>query len=293
MKIAIASGKGGTGKTFLTTQLFYALQEEGVSVALADCDAEVPNALAFLGGELTPQQKNDVMQYRPVIKADLCTFCGACVEYCAFRAIFYLPEQKQIRLMEDFCHGCGACAVACKHRAIEDTYVTVGEVLNYSFREQVPVVEARLKVGCSTAVPVIKGALRAVEKLEAEYVLMDAPPGTSCPFVQTVSGADYVVLVTEPTPFGLSDLRQAVETLRTMNKPCGVVVNRAGVGDRGVYDYLQAEGIPLLGEIPFDREIARCYSEGRMAVVEMPPLKETFLNLFKSIQHHGDSHHQR
>jgi MinD superfamily P-loop ATPase len=280
MKIAIASGKGGTGKTFVATNLFHALREAGQEVLLVDCDAEAPNALAFF--DCCQTESIVISQQVPVIDTNKCTFCGRCHEYCSFNAIFMLPSLEVIKVIEDLCHSCGACLVACEDGAITEKPVTSGQVSLHSLNVKNELIEARTRIGVMTPVPVIKAAIKTVDK-QADIVIFDAPPGTSCPFIHTVAAADYVIFVTEPTPFGVSDLKRSVETLKQMNKPFGVIVNRAGIGNNEVYQYLQSENIPLLLEIPFDKEIARIYSNGEMVVEHMPLLKQQFLELINII----------
>lgn len=290
MKIAIASGKGGTGKTLVSTNLFYLLAGDSVPFTLVDCDAEEPNDLLFFRGDREGVFK--VAQRVPVIDTDKCTFCGRCKEYCHYNAIFLVPSAGVIRVMEELCHGCGACSVACRDGAITEKEVSLGTVSRYRIAEHASLVEARVDVGVYSPVPVIKAAIGAAG--EEGVLLFDAPPGTSCPFIQTVSHADFVVLVTEPTPFGLSDLRQSVETLKVLGKSCGVIVNRAGLGDREIYGYLKEEGIPLLMEIPFDKKIAWHYASGRLIVAEDPAWNAQFRTLWKTIiENYGNSRHQR
>lgn len=291
MKIAVASGKGGTGKTFVSTNLFRTLQIMGTSVSLVDCDAEVPNAIAFFDAKRA--RRSSVEQYRPVIDPDKCRFCGRCADYCSYNAIFFVAEMGKIRLLEDLCHGCGACEVACLNYAIKESSVTIGEVNTYRVGGKKLFVEGRMLPGMSSPVPVIKSAIRTAEKRKTDILIIDAPPGTSCPFIQTVAQADFVMLVTEPTPFGISDLRQAVETLKTMKKQFGVVINRAGIGNRKVYTYLEKENIPLLGDIPFDRDIACIYSEGLLVSDRMPQVKVLFENIANKLIQYGNSSNKR
>ncbi|MBE0641128.1 MAG: 4Fe-4S binding protein [Bacteroidales bacterium] len=232
------------------------------------------------------------MQRVPVIDASKCTYCGRCHEYCHYNAIFILPPARYIQVIEDLCHGCGACLVACNDNAITEKEVPLGQVTHFRIAENAKLIEARMKTGVFSPVSVIKAAIR--EANGTDLVIMDAPPGTSCPFIQTVDKADFVVLVTEPTPFGLSDLQQSVQTLRHMNKSMGVIINRAGLGNDAVHEWLQQEGIPLLLEIPFDKQIAAAYSNGRLIAQEQPEMEEAFAALFDTIlEHHGNSHHQR
>lgn len=279
MKIAIASGKGGTGKTLISTNLFNALQKQNRNVTLVDCDAEEPNDREFIAGDLI--FSFDVTQQIPVIDESKCTYCGKCYDYCNYNAIFFLGEQRMIRVMEDLCHGCGACSVACEFGAITEKEDLLGTVSQYCISENCTLIEARMKVGVHSPVSTIKAAINATES--NGIVILDAPPGTSCPFIQTVAQADYVVLVTEPTPFGLSDLKQSVETLKTLGKPCGVIVNRTGLGDLEVYNYLKQENIPLLMSIPFDRKIASIYSNGGLLTNEDAEWEQKFNQLFTSI----------
>lgn len=277
--IAIASGKGGTGKTFVSTNLFNVLMLDSKSVTLVDCDAEEPNDREFISGDHT--NSFDVTQDVPVIDNAACIYCGKCAEYCQYNAIFFLQEARMIQVMEDLCHGCGACFVACEYGAITAKESVLGSVNTYQIDNNATLTEARMKVGVHSPVPVVKAAIKQVKP--TDLILMDAPPGTSCPFIQTVNLADYVVLVTEPTPFGLSDLKQSVETLKTMGKSYGVIINRAGLGDEGVYNYLEKEKITLLMSIPFDREIASIYSIGKLLTNEFPEWKAKFRELFNLI----------
>lgn len=285
IKIAIASGKGGTGKTFVATNLFNALKKADKKVDLVDCDAEEPNAKAFIPGVL--QRTFDVLQKIPVIDESKCTYCGKCDEYCNYHAIFFLGEQRVIRVLEDQCHGCGACSVACEYGAITEKDDLLGAVAVYSVTPECSLIEARMKVGAHSPVSPIKAAIKAAD---ADIILLDSPPGTSCPFIQTVATADYVVLVTEPTPFGVSDLKQSVETLKSMGKKCGVIVNRAGLGNDDVYQYLQQEHIPLLMSIPFDKTIAMTYSKGELISTKEAEWDIKFNELFNTIcTHYGNS----
>jgi MinD superfamily P-loop ATPase len=279
MKIAIASGKGGTGKTFISTNLFNTLQKAGKKINIVDCDAEEPNDREFISGIL--QDTFKVLQKVPVIDQNKCTFCGKCNEYCNYNAIFFLGEQHVIRVIEDQCHGCGACSFACEFGAIIEKDDLQGTVAQYKISNNSSLIEARMKVGVHSPVPTIKAAIKAAS--EADFILFDSPPGTSCPFIQTVVTSDYVVLVTEPTPFGLSDLKQSVETLKSLGKPCGVVVNRAGLGNNEVFSYLENKNLSLLMTIPFDRDIASTYSKGELLTNADMEWEQKFNQLFTSI----------
>lgn len=279
IKIAIASGKGGTGKTLLSTSLFYTLQKRNHEVTLVDCDAEEPNVTIFFSGTL--QNVTDVTIRVPEIDESKCTFCGKCHEYCSYQAIFIIPPAKVIKVMEDLCHGCGACTYACEFGAITEKDVSLGKVNTFSVTDKTKIVETRARVGVYSPVEIIKKGISEVGN--NHIILFDSPPGTSCSFIQTAVKADYVILITEPTPFGLSDLKQSVETLKTMNIPYGVIVNRAGLGDDKVHSYLKENDISLLLEIPFDKEIAASYSRGEIIAESKPELQEQLLKIFKEI----------
>lgn len=286
--IAIASGKGGTGKTLIATNLWQTLYILQYEVVLVDCDAEEPNDNLFM--KAGTQKATDVMLRIPVIDESRCTFCGKCKEYCNYNAIFLLPALKNILVLEELCHGCGACLVACQDDAITEKEVLEGRVTRMGYNGTTTLVEAKMEVGRMSPVGVIKRAIKLAGK--EGIVLLDAPPGTSCPFIQTAIAADFVVLVTEPTPFGLSDLKQSVETLKTMNKPLEVIINRAGLGDDAVYQYLESENIPLLLEIPFDKRIASHYSKGELLVQQMTQWQQPFMDMFNKIMNtYGNSHH--
>ena len=262
-KIAIASGKVGTGKTFISTNLFNVLQKRDFNIALVDCDAEEPNDREFIRGELQISQK--VTQKVPVIDESKCSYCGKCKEYCNYNAIFFLKDTKMIKVLDELCHGCGACSVACGDNAIVEKDDILGSVNQYGVSKNSALIEARMNVGIYSPVNVIKSAIKEANGFD--IILLDSPPGTSCPFIQTVATADYVVLVTEPTPFGLSDLMQSVDTLKSMDKSCGVIINRADLGNKDIYDYLQLENIPLLMTVPFDKKIAVSYSNGEICIL--------------------------
>jgi MinD superfamily P-loop ATPase len=279
LKIAVASGKGGTGKTMVSTNLFWTLQNAGTQVSLVDCDAEEPNMAEFISGEVLVRLP--VTQNIPVIDPEICTFCGKCFNYCNYNAIVYLPSNHFIKVVEDLCHDCGACTVACRFGAISEKEKQLGTVKTMFLNSNAELIEARSDVGVYSPVPVIKKAIHTVN--DRSLAIFDSPPGISCPFIATVESADFVVLVTEPTPFGLNDLKFSVETLQQLKKSCGVIVNRAGLGNREVYDWLEANKIPLLMEIPFDREIARIYSEGHLLVEEKPAYQLKFMELLKTI----------
>lgn len=281
--IAIASGKGGTGKTFISTNLFNSLQNSGLNMALVDCDAEAPNDREFFQDQdAVLQNRRTVTQKVPVIDKSKCTYCGKCDEYCNFNAIFFLEEPPTIEVLEELCHGCGACSVACKFGAISEKDDLLGYVNQYRFSTGNELIEGRMEVGVHVSVEIIKESIKAADKFD--LVLLDSPPGTGCPFIQTVYKADYVVLVTEPTPFGLSDLKQSVEILKEMGIPCGVIINRADMGTDDVRNYLKGENIPLLMSVPFDREIAVAYSKGELITNLNTAWRAKFNRLYHAIK---------
>ncbi len=280
MKIAIASGKGGTGKTFVSTNLFYSMHEAGIPVSLVDCDAEEPNVTQFIKGDV--DSLKPVIQHVPVIDVNRCVFCCKCQEYCSYHAIICLPPSGFIQVIEDLCHDCGACLVACEHGAITENEKQTGEITNYTFCKQSKIIEGRAQPGQFSPVPVIKNTIK--EHDGHSFVILDAPPGISCPFIVTVDKADFTVLVTEPTPFGLNDLKLSVATLKHLGKPFGVIINRAGIGNRDIYKWLEENSIPLLMEIPFNKEIARIYSEGHILSEVKPSYSQHFISLFNRIK---------
>jgi MinD superfamily P-loop ATPase len=280
IKIAVASGKGGTGKTFIATNIFYTLLHSNQKAILVDCDAEAPNAAAFFG--TVASDSHEVTHLVPVIDTDHCTFCGKCREYCNYNAIFILPHVKIINVIEELCHGCGACGVACKFDAITEEPVSLGNINNYTINGDRTIIEARSKIGALSPVPVIKAAIRTINN-NSDTAILDSPPGTSCPFIHTVSSADYIILVTEPTPFGLSDLKQSVETLRILKKSFGVIINRSGIGNNKVQEYLRDESITLLLEIPYKKETALLYSMGKLLAENDPFFNRQLLGVFERI----------
>lgn len=258
MKIVIASGKGGTGKTTLSVNLAVALSGEG-SVGLLDCDVEEPNCHLYLKPSFDATEP--VGTPIPVVDEHVCTGCGLCAGACEFNALLALPGVPL--LLPELCHSCGVCTYVCPEEAISESDREIGmlgsgEVNDVYFRW------GRLNVGEARSIPIIRAVKNLAAAPALDTVIIDAPPGVACPAVETLRGADFTVLVTEPTPFGLHDLKLAVETARQMSIPCGVVINRAGIGDSRVNDYCDAENIPILLEIPDNRLIAEACSRGEV-----------------------------
>lgn len=264
MRIAIASGKGGTGKTFVSTNLYSLMESLGHDVVLIDCDAEVPNDSIFLNLPVCGKEK--VETYIPALDKDKCVYCGACADICHYHALTCIPAVKYIKLIEESCHGCHACEYVCKQNAITPSWNEVGEVTAYGKNGRSRLFEGSMKVRQKSPVSVIEKTISLAEAEGADYMILDAPPGCSCPFVHTVLDADFVLLVTEPTPFGLSDLKHSIDVLCTMDKHFGVIINRADLGGVEMKEYLAAENIEIFAEIPFSQEVARKYAEGRLII---------------------------
>jgi len=266
MIIAIASGKGGTGKTTVATSLAMALSESGKSISCLDCDVEAPNAHIFLRPRL--DQRKPVNLLIPEVDADLCTGCGRCAEVCQFHAIVVLGTKTLV--FPELCHGCGSCALVCPENAITEISKSQGVLERGPANGGIDFAHGVLNVGEPMAVPVIS-QLKSWQNLsDTGTVILDSPPGTSCPVVESLRGADYVILVTEPTPFGLHDLRLAVQLTLELNIPAGVIVNRDGIGDMSVDDYCRETGLPIIMRIPFDRGISEGIAQGKL-LVEIDP----------------------
>lgn len=275
MKISIASGKGGTGKTLVATSIAASLAPT-VRAAIADCDVEEPNSYLFFPDRVLLERKECHVAV-PVIEEEKCTHCGRCAEVCAYHALAVLPQT--VLLFPELCHGCGACSIICPEKAISESSRSIGEI----FLARSPGVElvwGELALGEARTTPMIKAVK---ERAEGDTVIVDCPPGTSCSMVEAVRGSDFCLLVTEPTPFGLYDLNIALKVLEKMKMPHAVLVNKSGMGDRKVYDYLKQRKIPLLMEIPLDRKIAEIYSRGEIFSEKMPEWKPRFAALVRRI----------
>lgn len=273
MKIAVASGKGGTGKTTVSLNLAKAW---GTPVRLLDCDVEEPNCHVFLSQSV--EWSETVTIPVPLVDEELCNACGECSRFCAFNAIVSLASKPMV--FPELCHGCGGCAKICPQQAITETGQRIG-VVEIGREGAITLVEGRIDVG----VPLVPPLIRAVKKhaREAEVIILDAPPGTSCPVIATISDCDFVILVTEPTPFGLHDLKLAVELVQKLEIPFGVVINRSGMGDDRVNEYCQQLNVPIILEIPNDRRIAEAYSRGTLMVDALPEYRKYFQGLKATI----------
>ena len=274
MIISVASGKGGTGKTTVATNMALSI---GSGVQLLDCDVEQPNAHLFLHPvfDLTETVTTPV----PEIDMDKCTLCGKCGDICVFKAIVVVGTT--VLPFEELCHSCGGCMAVCPEKAITEKGRELG-VRQKGHRNGVEFIHGKLRVGEAMSPPLIKAVLALRDP--TKITIVDAPPGTSCPVIETMKPADFILLVTEPTPFGLHDLKLAVGAARILNIPCGLVINRSDIGNDNVKEYANRENLPVLLEIPFDRQIAEAYSRGDMIVDVMPEWKEKFQALYKKIK---------
>jgi MinD superfamily P-loop ATPase len=273
MILAVASGKGGTGKTTVAVNLARVL---GFKVQLLDCDVEEPNAHLFLKGTLGEEETVTIPV--PQVNESLCDGCGECGRFCEYHAIVSFGSTPLV--FPEMCHGCGGCAKVCPKKAIQETDQRIGVVETIE-SGNVTLMQGRLDVGVAMAPPLIRAVKARLQN--GLPAIMDAPPGTSCPVITTIKGADVVVLITEPTPFGLHDLKLAVDVVREFRIPFGVVVNRVGIGDDRVHVFCRQEEIPILLEIPDDRRIAEVYSRGEIIVEAMPEYRAHFMRLWEAV----------
>ena len=280
MKITIASGKGGTGKTTVATSLALSLAAELTPPPLfLDCDVEAPNAHLFLKPVF--DQHQDVGILIPRVDEAKCTHCGKCAEVCQYHAIAVLGQKTLV--FPQLCHGCGSCTALCPEAAIREIPDRMGVIERGPAAAGISFARGVLDVGEPMAVPVIRQLKKWAVPKPGQVVVRDAPPGTSCPVVEAMRGADYVVLVTEPTPFGLHDLRLAVQVARELNIPVGVIINRDGSGDAGVDEFCAAAGLPVLMRVPFEREIAEGVAQGKNLVEIHPEYAAHFRQIFNQI----------
>lgn len=278
MKIACASGKGGTGKTTIATNLALTIAKTQ-EVTYCDCDVEEPNGHIFLKPVLT--LKEDIGVPVPLVDESKCTGCGECYRICQYKAI--MPVKNGVLTFPELCHGCSGCWLACPEGAIRESSRTVGIVEAGDASGGIRFVHGKLHIGEAQVVPLIR---KLKEHLPSdEVIILDAPPGTSCPVIETVKGVDCCLLVAEPTPFGLHDLKLTIKMVRELNIPYGIVINRSGMGgDDKLDEYLIAEKICPLMSIPHERLIAEAYSRGEMIIDAFHEYEDIFSDLWESIR---------
>jgi MinD superfamily P-loop ATPase len=273
MRIAVASGKGGTGKTTVATNI--ALSTDNVQ--FLDCDVEEPNANIFLKTKI--QNSEDVTVSIPKIIKNKCDFCGKCSDFCAYNAIAVVPSN--VLVFPELCHSCGGCKIVCPKDAIRWNKRSVGKVEHGQIKN-LDFYHGLLNIGEIQAIPVIKSLKKKIN--DKKNVIIDVPPGTSCPVIESIGGSDYCILVTEPTPFGLHDLKLAVEVVKHLKIPFGVIINRDGIGYKKVETYCKNEKIPILLKIPENRSIAKLYSKGIALVIDNKKWHDMFLKVFSKIK---------
>ena len=273
MIISIASGKGGTGKTTVATNLALSIP----NAQILDCDVEEPNSHIFIKPKI--KKKETVFIPVPKINESKCNYCGKCAQVCAYNAIAVLDNKTLV--FPNLCHGCGSCSYFCLQGAIKEVNKEIGCV-EIGSKDELQFVHGKLNIGEMMAPPLIK-AVKKYINLD-KTAIIDAPPGTSCPVIAAIKDSDFVILVTEPTPFGLNDLILAVEVLKILNIFFGVVINRSDLGNKDTDDYCGKENIPILMRIPFKKEIAMAYSKGIPIVEALPEYKKSFQELFRNIK---------
>jgi len=289
MIISVASGKGGTGKTTIAVNLAITLaKDREKEVQFLDCDVEEPNAHLFLKPVISSLESVEISV--PDIDSQKCNYCGKCAKVCTFHAIAVIKDK--ILVFPELCHGCGACTLSCPEKAINEVGREIG-ILEEGKAESISFSGGRLNIGEMMASPIIKKIKKkSIKKYKVNQdnnignqniILIDAPPGTSCPVIESIKGSDYTILVSEPTPFGLHDLMLAVELLRQLGIPHGVVLNKCDVGDNEVQEYCQENNIPILLFIPWDKEIAVTYSRGIPIGKVNFSYEQKFMQLFQNI----------
>jgi MinD superfamily P-loop ATPase len=272
MIISVASGKGGTGKTSVAVNMALSIE----NAQLLDCDVEEPNAYLFLNPKI--HQTYPVTVTIPHVNEKLCDHCGACATFCQYNALFVGSDR--VLVFPELCRSCDGCILVCPKKALSEATHRIGK-LTLGSSNDLELVYGELDVSEPMAVPIIREVKKHIKS--DKNVILDSPPGTSCPVIQTINGSDFCVLVTEPTPFGLHDLKIIIQVLEKMKIPLGVVVNRAGIGDKKIYEYCKEQTIPILLEIPYQRRIAELYSKGMPFSLEMPEWKTKFQNLFNDV----------
>jgi MinD superfamily P-loop ATPase len=278
MIISVASGKGGTGKTTIATSLALLLSEDrSQKVQFLDCDVEEPNAYIFLKPQIKKSQPVNILI--PKVDMSKCSYCGECAKVCLYNAIVVL--KKEVLVFPELCHGCGGCSLLCPENAIAEEERKIG-VIEEGQTGPIRFIQGRLDIGEPMATPLIRSIKKRINP--DGVTIIDVPPGTSCPVIEAVHKSDFCILVTEPTPFGLNDLKLAVETMRKLKIKCGVVINRANIGDDKVKKYCHKESVPVIAEIPYDRNVAVLYSSGIPMLIEGEKYRKNFGQLWASIK---------
>ncbi len=279
MKIAVASGKGGTGKSTISTNFAYILSKSFSNLALLDCDVEEPNCHIFLKPDFTATQKVEVIT--PKINTEKCIACGKCAQVCQFNALAFI--KNKVLVFDELCHSCSSCNNNCPANAIEDSYREVGVIESgtaYGF----DFVHGKSRIGEAMSPPLIKAVKNYTSNKNYDVEILDCPPGTSCPVISAVDGVDFVVMVTEPTPFGLYDLKLAVDVMKKLELPFGVVINRSSENDILIESWAEKERINIITKIPDNRKIAECYSKGDLVLENLPEFENNFMPLINLVK---------
>lgn len=274
MKIAVLSGKGGTGKTFVSVNLSVTAPQ----ALYVDCDVEEPNGHLFLKPEAVSTSK--VVKRLPVFDAEKCTGCRACLDFCRFNALAYIKDKPMV--FKDVCHSCGGCELICKHGAVSEEAVEIGHI-DVGMHNHVEVASGFLNIGEASGIAIIQGLLRHADAYKGDNIVIDCPPGSACSVVESIQDADYCILVAEPTVFGAHNFEMVRELVTIMNKPCGVVINKAEEGNTLMDDICAEKGLKVIAKIPYRKETARAGDNGQIAVEIDAHLREVFADLWRVI----------
>jgi len=279
LKIAVASGKGGTGKTTIATGFALSIINDiSESLLFLDCDVEAPNAHLFLKPQLTEEKPVEILI--PEVNESLCTHCGECAKVCQFQAIAVLGNKTLV--FPQLCHGCGSCTMICPANAIQEIPKSIG-VLQKGTAGEIKFARGVMDIGEPMAVPIIRQLKKWVAPLEPQITIIDSPPGTSCPVVESIRGSDFLILVTEPTPFGFHDLKLAHQVAKDLQIPAGVIINRENGAFSELEDYCKEENLPILMRVPFQRNIAEGIAKGRNLIEILPEMSASFQNIYHQI----------